>query len=309
MLIREKTEQLRSRLQLGVVPAMATPTESDGYNVNLSAISDLVNFLIDKGVKGLFVGGTTGEGILFSAGQRKKLHAETMRSAGGRVPVLLHVGANTLAECLDLAEHAESVGADAIVAVTPFFYPLQDEALCHYYQSIAHAAPDTPLLAYDIPQMAINGISPDLLKTLAQEIPSFAGLKSSRADAQVVRKLVDASPEQALVLAGNERIALGLLAIGASGLISGLSTAIPEPFVAMTQAFADGNMAQALNLQRTINGLLDELPAGARIGAIKQLLEERRIAVGPPVPPRPRPPEEWPGWTNLKSIMAGISTN
>lgn len=305
MTIREKIERLRSSLQLGIVPAMATPTHPDGYLVNQPAIRDLVSFLIDKGVKGLFIGGTTGEGILFPVEQRKRLHAKSVRSARGRVPVLLHVGANTLADCLELSKHAESVGADAIVAVTPYFYPLQDDTLFDYYQAISQAAPDTPLLAYDIPQMAINGISPDLLHKLTREIPSFAGLKSSRPDAQIIRKLVDVSREHTMVLAGNERIALSFLALGADGLISGLSTAIPEPFVAMTQAFEKGNIIEALHLQRTINLLLDAIPAGSRIGAIKQLLEERLIEVGPPVPPRPRPPGEWPGWSRMKSIMDG----
>jgi dihydrodipicolinate synthase/N-acetylneuraminate lyase len=104
------------------------------------------------------------------------------------------------------------------------------------------------------------------------------------------------------VLAGNERIALGSLAMGAGGLISGLSTAIPEPFVSLTEAFVAGDWEQARAEQQRINRLLDRMPAGARIGAIKEILQQRGIEMGPPVPPRPA--ANCPDlWQELKQLL------
>jgi dihydrodipicolinate synthase/N-acetylneuraminate lyase len=282
-------DDLRAKIDGGTVPAMATPLENDGYRVNLAVLPQLVEFLIGKGVRGLFVGGTTGEGVLLSTAERCRLHEETVAAVGGRVPALLHVGANTTAETVQLARHAVGLGAEALVAVTPFFYPVSDDGLVAYYQAIAEAAPDTPLFAYDIPQQAVNGISPALLPRLAEEVPTLAGIKSSRSDVQLVRQLLAAAPPSLLVLAGNESAALALLALGAHGLISGLATAVPEPFVALTDAYRQGRMAEAQRQQRLINQMLALLPAGARIGAIKAILNERRIAAGPAVPPRPTP--------------------
>jgi dihydrodipicolinate synthase/N-acetylneuraminate lyase len=111
----------------------------------------------------------------------------------------------------------------------------------------------------------------------------LAGLKSSRVDVQMVRQLIDALPGDRILLAGNESAALGSLALGADGLISGLSTAIPEPFVAMTRAFAAGGIDEAREWQRCINRLLGLL-GGARLGGIKAILEQRGVPVGPPVP-------------------------
>ncbi len=292
---------LKSRLTGGVTPAMATPVQADGYRVNTAVLPQLVNFLIEAGVKGLFVGGTTGEGILLDDAERRSLHEVTVTAVQGRVPVLLHVGTNRIDSTIALSRHAAEIGADAVVAVTPYFYGVDDDGLLVYYHAIANAAPNTPVLAYDIPQMAANAIQPAFLPRLAREVPTLAGIKTSRPDAQVVRQLIDAAPEHLVVLAGNEAIAVGLLALGAHGLISGASTAVPEPFVALTQAFAQGEITRAQQQQRLINQVLALLPAGARIGAIKQVLSERGIAVGTAVPPRSMPTQ--PIWPHIQKLL------
>jgi dihydrodipicolinate synthase/N-acetylneuraminate lyase len=283
---------------------MATPLADDGLRVNLPAVDTLIDFLIAAGVKGLFVGGTTGEGILLDLQQRQLLHERAMKAIAGRVPALIHVGANTSAESVALAAHAQAIGTDAIVAITPTFYPMPDAALADYFRELAAAAPGTPLLAYDIPHMAVNRVSPALLADLAQDLPAFAGIKTSNQDAQVIRRLVEATPPGRIVLAGNERIALGSLALGASGLISGLSTAVPEPFVRLTKAFFEGDMALAQDQQRRINAMLDLIPAGVRIGAVKSLLAQRGIDAGPPVPPRPAlAANQWPVWPQFARLI------
>ncbi len=279
----ERIATLKSQLRDGVSPAMATPLVPGTYNVNTAAVPQIVNFLIDKGVKGLFVGGTTGEGILLDVDQRQALHEAATAAASGRIPVLLHVGAQRMETAVALTRHAAGLRPAAIVAMTPTFYGMSDNALARYFQAIASAAPDTPLFLYDIPQFAVNGIGPTLLATLAGSIPSLAGLKSSRVDVQIVRQLIDALARDRILLAGNESAALGSLALGADGLISGLSTAIPEPFVAMTRAFAAGDIDDAREWQRCINRLLGLL-AGARLGGIKAILNQRGVEVGPPVP-------------------------
>lgn len=281
---------------------MATPLLGDGYTVDTAVIPQLVEFLLEKGVAGLFVGGTTGEGILLAPAERMRLHEATVRAADGRVPVIVHTGANQMGTAVSLARHAAEIGVDAMAAVTPWFYGMPDDALADYYQTIAQAAPQTPLLLYDIPHMAGNGISPALLARLADELPAFAGMKCSRPDAQMIRQLLDTMPDEGIFLAGNEAIALGSLAMGADGLITGLSTAVPEPFVALTAAFAAGNLVEAQRWHHTINQMLACLPAGKRIGAIKQILAERGIAVGTAVPPRPMPEE--PVWPDLQAVLS-----
>lgn len=281
--IADQITTLKAALGGGVSPAMATPLIPGSHTVRIEGVPGIVDFLIGKGVKGLFVGGTTGEGTQLDDDQRRILHEAAASAAAGRIPVLLHVGAQRTEAAVELARHAAGLRPAAIVAMTPTFYGMSDTALARYFTAIAAAAPEIPLFLYDIPQFAVNGISPTLLATLARDIPSLAGLKSSRVDIQIVRQLIDALPLEKILLAGNESAALGSLALGADGLISGLSTAIPEPFVAMTRAFAAGNIEAAREWQRTINRLLGVL-TGVRVGGIKAILNQRGIEVGPPVP-------------------------
>lgn len=302
-MLTEQIAQLKQQLSFGVAPAMATPLTEDGYHVNLTVVPVLVDFLITKGVKGLFVGGTTGEGVLLSVEERMKLHQAAMAAANNRVPVLLHVGTNNTLESIMLAEHAAAIGAAAIVAMTPHFYPVHDDALVRFFYDISAAATQLPFFVYDIPQQAINGVTPSLVPQLTAAIPTLAGMKTSRGDAHAVRQLIEVCPEHLIILAGNESVALGMLALGAHGLISGIATAIPEPYIAMGEAMRRGDVAKARHCQLQINQLLKILPTGARIGAIKALLEQRGIPVGPAVPPRPMPIAGWQGWKLAQGIL------
>ena len=297
----ERIGELNHKLAGGISPAMATPIDRETGQVALDVIPELVDFLISHGVRGLFVGGTTGEGIFLDVDQRKKLHETTVSAVAGRVPVLVHTGARTTETAVDLAQHASEIEADAMAAVTPIFYGMHEDALAGYFKAIAAAAPQVPLFAYDIPHMAINGVSPGLARHMFEELPSMAGMKCSNPDAQAIRRLLDVIPEGRILLAGNEAIALGSLAMGAAGMISGLATAVPEPLVALTDAFITGDIVEARYQQRTINRLLAVIPAGKRIGAIKAILEARGIPVGPPISPLPEVSSEV--WTKMVEIL------
>lgn len=302
-MLEENISNLNQRLSGGVAPAMATPIDRATGQVAFDVIRPLVEFLIARDVSGLFVGGTTGEGILLESDERRRLHEAVVAVVDGRVPVLIHVGSLKTRTSAELAHHAASVGADAIAAVTPIFYGVHDDAQTGYYHAIAGAAPELPLFAYDIPHMAVNGVSPALARRMFAEMPSLAGMKSSNTDAQAIRALLDVVPDGRILLAGNEKIALGSLALGAAGMISGLSTAVPEPFVAMLSAFNAGNMEEAREMQRLINRLLATIPAGARIGTLKAILEARDIPVGPPLTPLPEGSPDT--WAEMQEILNG----
>ena len=281
---------------------MATPLMADGETVNTAVIPQLANFLINAGASGLFVGGTTGEGILLAADQRRRLHETAVQAANGRVPVIVHVGHNRLQTAVSLAQHAAQIQANYIAAVTPYFYKTAEDQLVDYYLAIAQAAPNTPLLLYDIPQLAVNGITAKLINRLHPLLPTLAGMKTSRPNAQEVLDLLRHRPPGFTVLIGNEQISLAMLANGADGLVSGLSTAVPEPFVALTAAFEQGDLAQAEQAQRRVWQLLGQLPGDQRLSAIKQILIDRGVPVGPPVPPRqPLGQAVWPSLEQASS--------
>ncbi len=155
---------------------MATPLERDSYRVNTAVIPQLVDFLLDKGVKGLFVGGTTGEGIMLDADERKKLHEVDVGSCEWSCAGSIACGC-TADMIRPLIWHAmrPSVQADAVAAIPPYFYGMHDDALAAHFQAIADAVPDMPLFGYDIPHMAVNGISPSLASRLCESNPFDGG--------------------------------------------------------------------------------------------------------------------------------------
>lgn len=285
----DKITQLKQQLKHGVTPAMATPIDSGGYAVNYDVVPSLVEFLRTRGVSGLFVGGTTGEGILLSMEDRGRLLETVLDNVDRTFPILAHVGGNTTRESIALATHAAAKGATAVVVITPWYFGMDDAAMLSYFKEVAATVPDTPVMIYDIPQAAVNGMTPALLAKIQDHIPNFAGLKCSRTDMQMIRALLDTQHDNLIFLAGNESIALGSLALGADGMISGLSTAVPEPFVALTTAFEDDDLTEALRFQQLINQILALQPPGRRIGGIKRILQERGVPVGDTIPPRAMP--------------------
>lgn len=299
----DKIKSLKSRVSQGVSPAMSTPFETDRQTVHVDVVPDLVAFLMEKGTKGLFVSGTTGEGILTDLAERKRLFQAAVPALKAYDGVsMLHVGTNNLRDTLDLISCAAELDADSVAILPGFFYGLTDAVIFDYFKTISATFPEMPMIGYDIPHLAVNGFTPSLLAKLCAEIPNFAGLKCSRTDALKVRGLIEALDSERFILTGNERMAAGLLALGANGIITGLSTAVPEPFVALCDAMATGDLAAAQKAQGHISKILDLTPAGERIGFMKQILTERGIPVGEPIPPRPA--SVGPYWPAIQAILA-----
>lgn len=301
--MNNKIAQLKQNLIHGVAPALATPLEADGRTVNTAVTSQLVHFLADRGTTGVLIGGTTGEGIMLTMSERIRL-TETAITACREVErpfqAIVQVGTNNVPDTLTLTQHALDHNADALLVLCPYFLGMNDDDLFTYFSIVSAAAGNTPMMVYDIPHLAINGISPALLKRLSV-LPNFAGVKCSRKDGQMIRKLIDALPEGTMLLAGNEPIAIGSLAAGAHGMISGLSTAVPEPFVAITRAIGAGDLAAAQTAQNQIIGILTMFDGSRRIGGIKQILNERGVPVGNPMPPRQ--PITDPIWPQMSAYL------
>ena len=302
--MNEKIAQLKAHFNHGVAPALATPLEADGMTVNTAVTNQLVHFLADRGTTGVLIGGTTGEGIMLSLPERIRLHEAGLKACqevSRPYKSVVQVGTNNIQDTLTLTQHAIQHQADILLVLCPYFLGMNDNDLFAYFSTIAQAAGDNPFMVYDIPHLAINGISPALLQRLGT-LPNFAGIKCSRGDGQIIRQLIDALPEGLLFLAGNEKIALGSLTMGAHGMISGLSTAIPEPFVALCQAVGDGDLTAARQAHIQINTVLTMYDGARRIGSIKQILQERGVPVGTPIPPRA--PVTRPIWGPMADYLA-----
>lgn len=265
----------------GVFPAIATPMSPSGEEVDLDAIPRLCDFLIGKGVHGLFALGSTGEGVLLSLEERRSVAERVVASAGGRVPVIVNVGALTTRDSLALARHAAAIGADALALVSPFYYRLTTDQQFAHYAAVLEAAGELPVFLYNIPQATGNTISLDILQRLWDRFPNLAGIKDSSGNVPALQELLFSAPERLRVFVGEDLVDLVGLLLGAHGIVSSISGVFPEPYVALYEAVQRGELELGKAAQKAINELVKCLTAAPHVAMCKEALALRGVPVGP----------------------------
>jgi N-acetylneuraminate lyase len=269
----------------GIWPALVTPLDAAGA-VDVKATEALVADLITTGIGGLYVCGGTGEGVLLAPAVRQQMAEVAIGLVAGQVPVMVHVGAINTQTALELAEHAEEAGADAISAVPPFYYGYPFPAILDYYRAISQATA-LPLYVYYIPGATGNAISVDqLLEICALE--NVAGLKYTSQDMfYLARLLARRDPTKVNVLAGPDELFLPCLALGVEGAIGTTYNFMPRLYLDIMQSCLKGDLPTARKLQCTADDIiLAMLPYGI-IPATKALLGMLGYHVGQGVPPMP----------------------
>lgn len=204
----------------GLIAAAYTPLNED-ETIHLAAIESLTEQLLNDGVAGLYICGSTGEGVSMSVDERKQVAEAFIAAADRRVPVIVHVGHNSLTEACNLAQHAQLAGADATSAVAPNYFKINDlETLVACIDRVAAAAPELPFYYYHIP--AITGLTLDmveLLRIAGDRIDNFAGLKYTAHTLDEYSQCVALDDGRFDVLSGYDEMLLPALAVGAQGAV------------------------------------------------------------------------------------------
>jgi len=264
----------------GVVSAMTTPFHENG-KVKLDAVEKHVEFLISKGVHGLYPLGTTGEMLRISKEERKSVAEKVVEIANGRVNVFIHVGAMLEEDTIDLAEHAYKIGADGIGVVTPAYFNANDKEIEEYFIRVANSVPkDFSVYLYNIPQCASNTLSIEVTKNVAKRCENVIGVKNSSPDLLLINDYLAIDEYNFSIMPGADQLFLPTLSMGCDGVVSGVSSAFPEPFVAVYNAFKKGNIEQAREYQRIANIFCKELLAGANMSYFKEAIKYRGIDAG-----------------------------
>lgn len=263
----------------GVVCPMVTPFD-DRFRVDEQAVSDLVEFLIARGIAGLMIAGSTGEGPLLSLDERQRLVELVVSVVAGRCLTMAHVGCMSTQDTVLLTEHAVSHGADAVSAIVPYFFTYDETSLSHHFEVVMRSAGDVPCFIYSFPGNAKNDVSPSLVRSLREIAPNFAGLKVSGSDLGKVQEFMVAGGDGFAILTGADGLMLPALAIGASGSVSGNANVFPELFCGLYDAFRAGDWARAQTLQRHINTVRAVLRDGLHPAFFKAALSRRGIRGG-----------------------------
>ena len=234
----------------GLIAATYTPFDGAG-RVATDHVGPLAERLLDEGVGGLFTCGSTGEGASLTSEERRAVTAAYVDAAAGRVPVLAHVGHNSLAEARALAAHAADAGADAVSANCPsYFKPADVPTLVECVAEVAAGAPDLPFYYYHIP--ALTGVNVDLvdfLRRAGDRIPNLAGIKYTAPQLDVYQMCRSLDGGRFDLLWGCDEMWLGALATGARGAVGSTFNVAAPTYLELIAAFESGDLAEARRLQ------------------------------------------------------------
>lgn len=262
----------------GIFPAFYACYDDEG-NVSAERTKALVEFLIEKGVSGLYVGGSSGECIYLSVEDRKKTLEAVMEVAKGRIAIIAHVACNNTKDSCELARHAQQVGADAIAAIPPIYFRLPEKAIAKYWNDISAAAPDMDFVIYNIPQLAGVSLTLSLLDEMMKN-PRVIGIKNSSMpvqDIQMFKRQALKNGRDIIVFNGPDEQFISGRIIGADAGIGGTYAVMPEVYVEMNNALAKGDLDKALRLQNAANEVTYTMCSaqGNMYAVAKAVLKER----------------------------------
>jgi 4-hydroxy-tetrahydrodipicolinate synthase len=235
----------------GVYAAMATPLTPD-EKVDKSGVRKLVRYLLDGGLHGLVVLGSTGEFPAMTESMRQNVIETALEAVHGKVPVLIGCGEPGTQRTIGQVKIAMKTKADALLVALPYYFPLDQPAVMRHYQMVAEAS-TLPICLYNFPQMTKITMTPDTVAKLAAH-PNIIGVKDSAGDFVGMQRYVDVTAgERFAVMSGNPALALSAFELGAKGGIFAGASLFPRPCAEVYNAFLRGDMTTAIALQKKIS--------------------------------------------------------
>lgn len=264
----------------GVTVALHSAYDQYG-NVNSTAAAQLCSVYADIGVNGVYVCGSTGEGFLMSAEERKKLTETVVNAVGHRMSVIVHVGTAASHEAAGLAEHAEQCGAHAISAVPSVYYRLSEASIEKHWDTIMEAA-DLPFFIYNIPQLTGYDLSIGLFNRMIRK-DRVRGLKNSSESTYQIQQFRAAAGEDFVIFNGPDEQYLAGRLMGADGGIGGTYGCMPELYLKLERCIQAGDIKSAQMWQNKINGIIIRLFTFPSLhGACKAIIGKRYLDIGKP---------------------------
>ena len=236
----------------GIIPAFYACYAPDG-SISTERVKALTRHLIAKGVKGVYVGGSSGECIYQHPDERKAVLEAVMSEAKGKITVIAHVACNNTADSVELAAHAEKCGVDAIASIPPIYFHLPNDAIAAYWNAMSAAAPNTEFVIYNIPQLAGTALTMPLLQTMLKN-PNVIAVKNSSMPTQDIQLFKDAGIQARgkdgfVVFNGPDEQFVSGRVMGADGGIGGTYAVMPELFIRMNELIEKGDIPTARAIQ------------------------------------------------------------
>lgn len=269
----------------GILVALATPFTADGEHVDEQALAQLVDGLIRDGVHGIVVNGSTGEFFTMTNAERKRVLEVAIQAADRRVPIIAHTAALSTREAIDLSQHAEAAGADALMVVPSYYEPLTDREVITHFQRIG-AATKLPIMLYNIPAACSTDVKPDLVARVAEATPTIKYVKDSTGDMHRVYQIMWATGGKVTPISGSDTMAFQALAWGTTASVWGAANVTTRECVALYELIVvRKDLARAAALWDKLLPVQHFLETRGYIASVKAGAELRGRKVGSPRAP------------------------
>lgn len=257
----------------GVIPAFYACYDEKG-EISPAGVQRLAQYFIDKGVKGVYVNGSSCECIYQSVEDKKIVLENVMKVAKGKLTVIAHVACNNTKDSMELAAHAESLGVDAIASIPPIYFRLPDHAIAKYWNDISSAAPNTDFVIYNIPQLAGVALSNSLFAEMRKN-PRVIGVKNSSMPVQDIQMFKADAGDDYIIFNGPDEQFISGRVIGAEAGIGGTYGVMPELFLKMNELVKAGQLEAAMPIQYAANSIIYKMCSahGNMYAVIKAILK------------------------------------
>lgn len=266
-------------MKLGtIVTAMITPFDASG-EVDYREASRLAAWLAERGNDGLVIAGSTGEGQTLSADERARLFTAVKEEVGERAAVIANAGSNDTRDSVQSVKAAEKAGADAILAVVPYYNKPPQSGMIAHFSALAEAT-RLPIIIYNIPGRTAVNMLPETLLELARRRKNIVGVKESSGDLKQIGFILRDREPDFTVWAGDDHLFLPCLAMGADGVVGVASHLCSREYVAMVAAYRNGDAPEAARIHASLLPLIDAIFATTSPIPIKWAMKQLGFNVG-----------------------------
>lgn len=241
-----------NKLVQGIITPILTPMYAD-ESINFDELRNQVERLITAGVSGLFCFGTNGESYILSEEEKYAVLEAVIDQTAGRVPVYAGTGCPGTKDTIRMSRKAQALGADVLSIICPYFAAANQTEIYNHYAAVAQAV-DLPIVIYNIPPRTGNKVAPDTVGKLAREFANIVGVKDSSGDFLNMQQYFEATRfrEDFSVLSGNDALIFDNLVNGGAGAIAGCSNIYPKTICSIVELYKKGELAKALEVQRSL---------------------------------------------------------
>jgi 4-hydroxy-tetrahydrodipicolinate synthase len=274
----------------GTGTALVTPFRNDGA-IDFESLGKLIDFQIKGGVEFLVSCGSTGESATMTEEEDRsviRFTIERVRESGAAVQVVAGCGSNSTREAVRYAKHAQELGADGALVVTPYYNKPTAAGLLAHYGAISEATPGFPIILYNVPGRTGSNVVAETQLALAEAVPAIVATKEASGNLDQMMQIIAGAPEGFAVLSGDDSLTLPLIAAGGKGVISVFSNYAPRAFSDLTRAALQGDFAAARAIQYRYLELMNlnfiesnPLPVKAALAMMGMIEENFRLPLTP----------------------------